>query len=161
MDIFQSDSEFKKNVGDFILTFSEIEFSLGVIFSKLEVGTDINPLNPKYFGASFEEKRKNIRKLLIDNKPLYMKWEKIDSKISICNDFRRSIAHGIVMNHIVNPSIQTLVKHKKGFIFKELSNNDIENHLKILYDINSGKEGIGVFIEELNKWLKQSNSLIK
>ena len=60
MNIFQIDSEFKKNVGDFILTFSEIEFSLGVIFSKLEVGTDINPLNPKYFGASFEEKRKKL-----------------------------------------------------------------------------------------------------
>ncbi len=156
MDIFQTDTEFKKNVGDFILTFSEIEFSLGVIFSKLEVGIDINPLKPKYFGASFEEKRKNIRKLLIDNKPLYMKWEKIDSKISICNDFRRSIAHGIVMNHIVNPSIQTLVKHKEGFIYKEITNDDLEKYLKILYDINSGKIGIGVFIEELNKGMKST-----
>jgi hypothetical protein len=158
MDVFQTDIEFKKNVGDFILTFSEIEFSLGVIFSKLEVGIDINPLNPKYFGASFEEKRKNIRKLLIDNKPLFTKWEKIDSKISICNDFRRSIAHGIVMNHIVNPSIQTLVKHKNGFRFKELTIEDVVKHLKILYDINSGKLGLGVFTEELNEWINNSDN---
>jgi hypothetical protein len=57
------------------------------------------------------------------------------------------------MNHIVNPSIQTLVRNKNGFNFKELTNEDIENHLKILYDVNSGKNGIGVFMEELNEWL--------
>lgn len=155
MDIFKADTEFKKNVGDFILTFSEIEFSLSVIFSKLEVGNDINPLNPKYFGASLDEKRKSISKLLVVNNTLLKKWERINSKIGTCNKFRRSIAHGIVMNHIVSTSIQTLVKNKGGFIFKELNNDDIENHLKILYDINSGKEGIGVFMEELNGWVKK------
>lgn len=154
MDIFQIDSEFKKNVGDFILTFSEIEFSLSLILSKLENGLDVNPLIPEIFGADFSDKRCRIRRGLLNNNSLLKKWDKLNRKLSDCNDFRRSIAHGIVMNHIVNPSIQTLVKHKKGFIFNELSNNDIENHLKILYDINSGKEGIGVFIEELNKWLK-------
>ena len=153
MDIFQVDIEFKKNVGDFILTFSEIEFSLSLILSKLENGLDVNPLIPEIFGADFSDKRCRIRRGLLNNNSLLKKWDKLNRKLGDCNDFRRSIAHGIVMNQIVNPTIQTLVKHKNGFIFNELTNDDIENQLKILYDINSGKEGIGVFIEELNEWL--------
>lgn len=156
MDIFQTDTEFKKNVGDFILTFSEIEFSLSVILSKLENGLDANPLNPIIFGASLDDKRKNIRKHLFHNKLLLNKWDKLNRKLGDCNEFRRFVAHGIVMNHIANPSIQALVKYKNGFRFKELTNEDIENHLKILYDVNSGKNGIGVFMEELNEWLKST-----
>ncbi len=160
MDIFENDTRFKKNVGDFILTFSEIEFSLAVMYSKLEVGLDIGTLNPKYFGASFDEKRKKIRKLLVDKKSesLLKNWDKLNSKISECNEFRRSLAHGIVMNHIVNPSIQTLIKHKDGFILKDISNDDLMKYLTILYDVNSGKEGIGFFMGELNEWLKQKDN---
>lgn len=156
MDIFQIDSEFKKNVGDFILTFSEIEFSLSLILSKLENGLDVNPLIPEIFGADISEKRCRIRRGLLNNNSMLKKWDKLNRQLGECNDFRRSIAHGIVMNHIVNPSIQTLVRNKNGFNFKELTNEDIENHLKILYDVNSGKNGIGVFMEELNEWLKST-----
>jgi len=156
MDIFQIDSEFKKNVGDFILTFSEIEFSLSLILSKLENGSDVNPLIPEIFGADFSDKRCRIRRGLLNNNSILKKWDKLNRQLGECNDFRRSIAHGIVMNHIVNPSIQTLVRNKNGFNFKELTNEDIENHLKILYDVNSGKNGIGVFMEELNEWLKST-----
>jgi len=156
MDIFQIDSEFKKNVGDFILTFSEIEFSLSLILSKLENGLDVNPLIPEIFGTDFSVKRNRIRRGIINNNSLLKKWDKLNRQLGECNDFRRSIAHGIVMNHIVNPSIQTLVRNKNGFNFKELTNEDIENHLKILYDVNSGKNGIGVFMEELNEWLKST-----
>jgi hypothetical protein len=155
MDIFEADTEFKKNVGDFILTFSEIEFSLSLILSKLENGLDVDPLIPEIFGADFSVKRNRIRKGLLDNNTLLKKWDKLNRKLGECNDFRRSIAHGIVMNHIVNPSIQTLVKHKEGFIYMEITNNDLEKYLKILYDINSGKEGIGYFMEEVNEWLKK------
>lgn len=156
MDIFQTDTEFKKNVGEFILTFSEIEFSLSLILSKLENGLDVDPLIPEVFGADFSVKRNRIRKGLIDNNSLLKKWDKLNRKLGECNDFRRSIAHGIVMNQIVNPSIQTLVKHKNGFIYKEITNNDIIKHLKILYEINSGKEGITVFMESSVKWMKSS-----
>lgn len=154
MDIFQSDTEFKKNVGDFILTFSEIEFSLSLILSKLENGLDVNPLIPEVFGADFSVKRNRIRKGLLNNNSLLKKWDKLNRKLGVCNDFRRSIAHGIVMNQIVNPSIQTLVKHKNGFNYKEITHNDIVKHLKILYEINSGKEGIAVFMEAINVWMK-------
>jgi hypothetical protein len=156
MDIFQIDSEFKKNVGDFILTFSEIEFSLSLILSKLEYGLDVNPLIPEIFGTDFSVKRNRIRRCILDNNSLLKRWDKLNRQLGQCNDFRRSIVHGIVMNHIVNPSIQTLVRNKNGFNFKELTNEDIENHLKILYDVNSGKNGIGVFMEELNEWLKST-----
>lgn len=157
MDIFEADTEFKKNVGDFILTFSEIEFSLSLILSKLENGLDVDPLIPEVFGADFRVKRNRIRKGLLENNTLLKKWDKLNRKLGECNDFRRSIAHGIVMNHMVSTSIQTLVKNKGGFIYKELNNDDIEYHLKILYDVNSGKEGIGVFMEELNEWLKNNS----
>lgn len=157
MDIFEADTEFKKNVGDFILTFSEIEFSLSLILSKLENGLDVDPLIPEVFGADFKVKRKRIRKGLLENNILLKKWDKLNRKLGECNDFRRSIAHGIVMNHMVSTSIQTLVKNKGGFIYKELNNDDIEYHLKNLYDVNSGKEGIGVFMEELNEWLKNNS----
>jgi hypothetical protein len=155
MDIFQTDTEFKKNVGEFILTFSEIEFSLSLILSKLENGLDVNPLIPKIFGADFSDKRCRIRRGLLDNNSLLKKWDKLNRKLGDCNEFRRSIAHGIVMNHIANPSIQSLVRSNNGFIFKELTNEDVLKHLKILYDINSGKLGLGVFTEELNEWIKQ------
>ena len=153
MEIFQSDREFKKNVGDFILTFSEIEFSLSIILSKLENGLEVNPLVPEIFGADLNDKRSRIRRGLLDNNSLLKKWDKLNRKLGDCNDFRRSIAHGIVMNHIVNPSIQSLVRSNNGFIFKELTNEDVVKYLKILYDINSGKLGLGVFTEELNEWI--------
>ena len=155
MDIFQTDTEFKKNVGDFILTFSEIEFSLSVILSKLENGLEVNPLVPEIFGADLSDKRSRIRRGIVDNSSLLKKWDKLNSKLSDCNEFRRSIAHGIVMNQIINPSIQSLVRSNNGFIFKELTNEDVVKYLKILYDINSGKLGLGVFTEELNEWIKQ------
>jgi hypothetical protein len=155
MDIFQIDSEFKKNVGDFILTFSEIESTLSIILSKLENGLEVNPLVPEIFGADLSDKRSRIRRGIVDNSSLLKKWDKLNSKLSDCNEFRRSIAHGIVMNQIINPSIQSLVRSNNGFIFKELTNEDVVKHLKILYDINSGKLGLGVFTEELNDWLKQ------
>ena len=102
MDIFQIDSEFKKNVGDFILTFSEIEFSLSIILSKLENGLDVNPLIPEIFGTDFSVKRNRIRKAILNNNSLLKKWDKLNRQLGECNEFRRSIAHGIVMNHIVH-----------------------------------------------------------
>lgn len=153
MDIFQTDIEFKKNVGDFILTFSEIESSLSIILSKLENGLEVNPLVPEIFGADLSDKRSRIRRGLVDNNSLLKKWDKLNSKLSDCNEFRRSIVHGILMNQIINPSIQSLVKSNNGFIFKKLTNEDVVKHLKILYDINSGKLGLGVFTEELNEWM--------
>ncbi len=155
MDIFQTDTEFKKNVGDFILTFSEMESTLSIILSKLENGLEVNPLIPEIFGADLSDKRSRIRRGIVDNSSLLKKWDKLNRKLGDCNDFRRSIAHGIVMNHIVNPSIQSLVRSNNGFIFKELTNEDVVKYLKILYDINSGKLGLGVFTEELNEWIKQ------
>ncbi len=86
-------------------------------------------------------------------------WNKIDGKLSDCNSFRRLIAHGIVSNHLPNPSIQGLVKAKprngvKGFIFKEITNELIEEKLKKLIDINSGKIGLGVLNSEIKQWKK-------
>ena len=155
MDIFQTDTEFKKNVGDFILTFSEMESTLSIILSKLENGLEVNPLIPEIFGADLSDKRSRIRRGIVNNCSLLKKWDKLNRNLGDCNDFRRSIAHGIVMNHIVNPSIQSLVRSNNGFIFKELTNEDVVKYLKILYDINSGKLGLGVFTEELNEWIKQ------
>jgi hypothetical protein len=154
MDIFQTDIEFKKNVGAFILTFSEIESTLSIILSKLENGLEVNPLVPEIFGADLSDKRSRIRRCILDNNSLLKRWDKLNRQLGQCNDFRRSIVHGIVMNQIINPSIQSLVRSNNGFIFKELTNEDVVKHLKILYDINSGKLGLGVFTEELNDWLK-------
>ena len=153
MDFFQADTKFKKNVGDFILTFSEIEFSLAVILSKLENGLNVNPIIPDIFGLELKTKKQRIRLKLVSNQSLLSKWDKLNKKLGDCNEFRRFIAHGIVMNHIANPSIQALVRHKNGFRFKELTNEDVVKHLKLLYEINSGKLGLGVFTEELNEWM--------
>lgn len=154
MDILSIDTEFKKNVGDFILTFSSIEFSLGVILSKLESGLVDNNFNLKIISYDLFTKRKEIRLKLLNNQSLLVKWDKLNTKLEKCNQFRRFIAHGIIMNHLVNPSIQSVVKHKKSFRLKNLTNKDVLEHLYLLYDINSGKQGLGVLEEEIDDWLK-------
>jgi len=157
MNPFDLNDIFKKNVGEFILTFSEIEFSLGILVSYLENGIEIDPLNPDTIGLNLDDKRKRIRKGLKDNTELTTLWNKIDGKLSDCNSFRRLIAHGIVSNHLPNPSLQGLVKAKsrngvKGFIFKEITNEELEEKLKKLIDINSGKIGLGVLNSEIKEW---------
>jgi len=157
MNLFDLNDIFKKNVGEFILTFSEIEFSLGILVSYLENGIEIDPLNPDTIGLNLDDKRKRIRKGLKDNTELTTLWNKIDGKLSDCNSFRRLIAHGIVSNHLPNPSLQGLVKAKsrngvKGFIFKEITNEELEEKLKKLIDINSGKIGLGVLNSEIKEW---------
>ena len=159
MNPFDLNDIFKKNVGEFILTFSEIEFSLGILVSYLENGIEIDPLNPDTIGLNLDDKRKRIRKGLKDNTELTTLWNKIDGKLSDCNSFRRLIAHGIVSNHLPNPSLQGLVKAKsrngvKGFIFKEITNEELEEKLKKLIDINSGKMGLGVLNSEIKEWKK-------
>jgi hypothetical protein len=77
MDIFQTDTEFKKNVGDFILTFSEIESTLSIILSKLENGLEVNPLVPEIFGADLSDKRSRIRRGIVNNCSLLKKWDKL------------------------------------------------------------------------------------
>lgn len=80
--------------------------------------------------------------------------------MSECNSFRKFIAHGIVSNHMPNPSLQGLVKVKprnrvQGFHFKELTNEEIVKNLKILVEINSGKNEVVVLTLEIKEWLKR------
>lgn len=156
MNIYQEDEQFKKNVGNFILTFSEIEFSLGMLISILENDNATNPLLPEIVGLSLEKKRKRLRNALQINKDLLKKWEIIDSKLIRQNEFRRFLSHGIIMNHVVNPSLQGLIRARskngeQGFHYKEITNSDILDHLEELNDINSGKNGLGVLTEEIKK----------
>ena len=164
MNPFDLNDIFKKNVGEFILTFSEIEFSLGILVSYLENGVEIDPLIPEIVGLNLDDKRKRIRKGLKNNPPLLNLWDKIDGKLSDCNSFRRFIAHGIVSNHVPNPSLQGLVKAKprngiQGFTFKEITNDDVVEKLKKLIDINSGKDGLGVLNSEIKEWIKNKTSV--
>ena len=155
MDILSNDTEFKKNVGDFILTFSSIEFSLGVILSKLESGLVDNNINPEIIGLDLSTKKKKIRLKLLNNKSLIVQWDRLNTKLEKCNQFRRFIAHGIIINHLVSPSIQSVVRYKNGFKLKKIHNQDVLEHLNLLYDINSGKQGLGVLDEEINDWIKK------
>jgi len=157
MDILLNDTEFKKNVGDFILTFSSIEFSLGVILSKLNSGKVSENINHNLIGLELSNKRKEIRLKLKDNKSLLVKWDKLNTKLEICNQFRKLIVHGIIMNHLVNTSIQSVVKSKKGFRLKDITNKDVLKHLYILHDLNTGKQGLGVLEGEINEWIKSNN----
>ena len=164
MNPFDLNDIFKKNVGEFILTFSEIEFSLSILVSYLEDGIEVDPLNPDIIGLNLDNKRKRITKGLKGNTELSKLWNKIDGKLSDCNAFRRLIAHGIVSNHLPNPTLQVLVRAKprkgvKGFIFKEIKNEDVEKKLKKLIDINSGKIGLGVLNSEIKEWKKNKASV--
>jgi|694.fasta_scaffold00831_41 hypothetical protein len=58
MNQFDLNDIFKKNVGEFILTFSEIEFSIGILVSYLENGLDENPLIPEIIGCNLDDKKK-------------------------------------------------------------------------------------------------------
>ena len=164
MNAFEDDFEFKRNVGEFILTFSEIEFTLGVLVSHMENGIEKNSIVPEIIGLDINEKRKRVRNGLKRNDTLFKLWEIIEGKISSCVEFRRFIAHGIVCNHMANPSLQGLIKVKPrngihGFKFKEITNQEVFENLKKLTDVNSGKVGLGVLSEEVTKWLKNEASV--
>lgn len=159
MNPFELNDIYKKNVGEFILTFSEIEFSLGIMISYIEYGINNNPINTEIIGLSLDEKKKRIRRGLENNIDLLKKWNKIDGTLSDCNEFRRLIAHGIVLNHLPNPSLQAIVRAKprnglNGFIYREITNEEIYQKLKKLIDINSGKLGIGALTSEIKNWKK-------
>ena len=155
---------FKKNVGEFILTFSEIEFELAVLVSYLENGTKVDPLIPEIFGLDLLEKQKNIKKGLKDNEILLKKWNRIDGKISDCNHYRRFIAHGIVSRHSLNSNLQGLIKAKprngvKGFHYKELTNQELFEKLEKLYDINAGIDGLGDLHIGIKDWINSKSSV--
>ena len=155
---------FKNNVGEFILTFSEIEFGLAVLISYLENGTEIDPLVPEIFGLDLTDKQKRIKSGLKENTVLLKKWNKIEGKLSDCNFFRRFIAHGIVSNHPLNSSLQGLIKAKprngiKGFHYKDLTNEEVIEKLEILIDINSGIDGLGALNIEIKEWINNKSSV--
>jgi hypothetical protein len=50
-----------------------------------------------------------------------------------------------------------VVKSKKGFRLKDITNKDVLEHLYILHDLNTGKQGLGVFEGEINEWIKANN----
>jgi hypothetical protein len=164
MNQFDLNDIFKKNVGEFILTFSEIEFSIGILVSYLENGFDENPIIPEIIGCNLDDKKKRIRIGLLNNSELLSKWSIIEGRLSECNSFRKFIAHGIVCNHMPNPSLQGLVKAKprsrvQGFHFKELTNEEIVKNLKKLVEINSGKNGVAVLTLEIKEWLAKKSRL--
>lgn len=112
-------------MGEFILTFSEIEFGLGVMVSYLENGIQDNLLIPDIIRLPLDVKRKRIRNGLKENSELSKLRGKIDSKISDCNEFRRMIAPGILFNHLSNPSLQSLIRQNREMVSKHI-------YLKIL-----------------------------
>lgn len=155
---------FKKNVGEFILRFSEIEFELAILLSYLEYGTKIDPLNPEILGLDLTVKQKRIKKGLFENENLLKKWNSIEAKLSDCNFYRRFIAHGIVSIHSLTNNLQGLIKAKsrngvKGFHYKDLTNEELLEKLDILNDINSGINGLGALNIEIKEWVNKKSCL--
>jgi hypothetical protein len=155
---------FKKTVGDFILSFSEIEFDLAVLISKLENGLNANPLIPEIIGLRLDEKINRISSLLKSEETLLKKWQKLEGKLSNCNFFRRFIAHGIVMNKTPDPSLQGLIKSspKKGipgFHYKEITLEDVNKNLRSLKSISNEKDGLLDFRDDIEKWIENNASV--
>jgi len=136
--MFEYNDEFKKNVGDFILSFSQMEFTIGRLITILENGVSYNKVDRENHSLELNRKKKKLSKLLESNKILFDKWKKIETKISDCNQFRRGITHGVVMNFISTSPIKILVSHKKGFRYFNLTNELVQENNKLLSDINTG-----------------------
>lgn len=83
---------------------------------------------------------------------------KIETKLSVCNDFRRHIAHGVVSNHPIGQGLESLINAKRnginGYLYKELTSEEVYEKNKILYDIYAGIHGIGDLGIKIKKWLK-------
>lgn len=157
MNPFDLDKIYKKNIGDFILTFSTIEFTLALIISRLNYGNEIDPLkNPQIFKMDFSKKKKNIREKLKANKELFKMWEKIETKLNDCNETRRFIAHGTLQNHLPNPSLTFIlpkIKNKiEGYEVKEITNEILLENLKKIVNVHTGIEGVEVLYSKIKDY---------
>jgi hypothetical protein len=157
MDLFEKYKEFNENVGNFILTFSTVEFQIGTLAGFIQNGGNSQTIDADIIGLDLGEKLKIVREKIKPNQDLYTKWEKLEGHLSSCNDFRRFISHGIVSNHIPNPSITGVIRAKRdgviGFRVKELTNDDVFLHLRKIIDVHTGKNGLGVLVPEIKSWL--------
>ena len=110
-------------------------------------------------GLDLSKKLKIIRDRLKENQPLFQNWEKLEGKLSQCNDFRRFLSHGIVSNHVPNPHLTGFIRANRngatGFRFKKITNEDLIKQIQDIRNVHTGKNGLGVLVPEIRSWLKE------
>lgn len=162
MNLFENSKLFRENVGDFILTFSTVEFQIGELANVISHGVESEKLDPNVMGLDLFKKLKIIRIKVKEKKEISEKWKRLEGKLSGCNDFRRFLSHGIVSNHVPNPHLTGFIRSKRngvvGFRFRKITNSDLYNQIENIREVHTGRNGLGVLIPEIKNWLKDSKT---
>ena len=80
MDIFENRDKFKNAIGDFIIKFTELEFSLLYYCGLIDNPKNHSASIHDHIGTELEKRRKKITKFIHDYLPdLSVTWDKINT----------------------------------------------------------------------------------
>lgn len=149
--------EYYEGIGRFIVTFSVIENFIGLTITKIENKLELSDKpnnNIENQKIKVTDKINKLDKLIEKYNIPTTTWNSIKGNFTNCNYFRRFISHGIYHNELPNPHIMGYVLKGDELKKHKLSKTEIKKQLEIIVNIESGKQGLGVFTEELNNWLE-------
>jgi hypothetical protein len=150
-NIFENREKYKSAVGHFVMTFSELEFSLLYYCALIDHPRDQNYGIKLHLQSTFGQRRTKISNFIRSEIPeLQITWDTINSKLGEVNRDRRFIVHGIGRASFFEDSIKTFIPNKDTVDLKDFSIESIKaitNKMSYLLTGDNGLTG-----EFLNKF---------
>jgi hypothetical protein len=164
MDLFEKHKALKASIGNFITSFSVMEYALGIIctFTEFDLIRKEEHL-ADYLGMTLDQKKKKIGDYINKYEPeLSPIWSSLKSSIDVLNKNRRFIAHGI-QQVFVDDNIVANVRSGRTLESKVLTKEEIDEWTDQLNELNSGSNGIvgSFYIDFVRRSVNRWNQHVK
>lgn len=144
MEVGERNRAYKEAIGSFVIAFSQVEYGLAFLCSMSDFDLSKRDENLfKYVGFGFQQKMDHLNSFINDRMPeIVSTWNELRPVLNLINSERRYLVHGIPQYFIPNEFIRTIIKGKRGMIFKTFTLEEIKKLTNSLHELNTGKNGI-------------------
>lgn len=152
MDFIEGPKNYKTAIGDFIVTFAQVEAGMSIIISLIKGDYSKSYHIAKYFALPLNSKRGKVQKLdnfintlqssqrdkIIDD------WNFVKSEIEYLSNCRHHLVHGTGLTGFYQEKIKTMLDEKLDYIiqYKEFSIDDIKQLTDRTHHLLTGLHGI-------------------
>ena len=139
---------FQSALGQFVIQFSELEFSLLYFCGVIDHPRNENLGIKENLRSTFDQRRKKISEFIrVELPEIAEKWNVINEKLGNINRDRRFLIHGIGRENFIQHYVKAFIPQKNSVDFKEFSIADIKKLSDQITHLLNGDNGLsGEFI---------------
>lgn len=166
-DRFEEDKTHKSEIGNFIVNFSRLEYTLAYLLAFSDTNLfRYEAYIPKMMALSFDKKLMLFSNYIKEDLgELQTDWKSIEKKIKQINVNRRYVAHGFIDGRLNNSNAR--IVRNGQFHPKELSHKELKKQSNEILEVLTGENGLDgefrqkFFIARLDKWNELVNDNFK